>query len=521
MRNMNAHRTTIWKRMTVMRNAPVLRRLLRAALRQDLSCFAEMAFNILEPGALYRHNWHIDHLCWQLSRVARGEIRRLIINVPPRSMKSITASVAFPAWVLGHDPSKRIICVSYAEDLARKLSLDTRAILESPRFRELFPRFALTSKRPRSTELITTSHGYRFAAGAGGAVLGRGADLIIVDDPIKATDALSAAERRRVAEFYDNTLFTRLNDKREGAIVIIMQRLHQDDLVGHVLERDDWEVVSLPAIAAEDMTYRLGDDPRRLHRRRAGEVLQAEREPRETLEQIRRAMGSLGFSAQYQQSPMPAQGNIVRRDWLRFYDQAPETFDFTLASWDTASTLSENADYSVGTIWGARGLDFFLLDLVRDRFEVPELRREVVRLSRRHRADQTIIEDTDIGRAVAQDLRRSGEYRVILRRPRFDKQARFLAQSARFEAGQVHVPENAPWLGDWMEELLAFPNARHDDQVDSTSQALDYLSALAPRMQARREPRQRPQAALRPAGRPRPDYAGQRRPDPMATWEDD
>jgi predicted phage terminase large subunit-like protein len=239
------------------------------------------------------------------------------------------------------------------------------------------------------------------------------------------------------------------------------------------------------------------------------------------LEQVRRAMGSLTFSAQYQQSPMPAQGNIVRRDWLRFYERPPETFDFTIASGDTASTLSENADYSVGTVWGARGLDFFLLDLVRERLEVPELRREVVQLSRRHRADQTLIEDTDIGRALMQDLRRSGEYSVILRRPHYDKQARFLAQSARFEAGQVHVPEDAPWLGAWMEELLAFPNARHDDQVHSTSQALDYLSALAPRMQALREPRQRPQAALRPAGRPRPDYAGQRRPDPMATWQDD
>ncbi len=498
-----------------------MHRLLRAALRQDLSCFAEMTFNLLEPGTRYRHNWHIEHLCWQLTRVARGEGRRLIINVPPRSMKSIIASVAFPAWVLGHDPTRRIICVSYAEDLARKLSVDTRTVLESRRFRELFPAFALASKRPRSTELITTRHGYRFAAGAGGSVLGRGADLIIVDDPIKATDALSAAERRRVAEFYDNTLYTRLNDKSSGAIVIIMQRLHQDDLVGHVLERDDWEVASIPAIATEDRSYRLGNEPWQLYQRRAGEVLQEEREPREVLEQIRRSLGSLTFSAQYQQSPVPAQGNIVRRDWLRFYRDPPDAFDFTIASWDTASTLGENADYSVGTVWGAKGLDFYLLDLVRARFEVPELRREVVRLSRRYSTDQTIIEDTDIGRAVMQDLRRAGEYRVILRRPRFDKQARFLAQSARFEAGQVHVPQDAPWLGSWMEELLAFPNGRHDDQVDSTSQALDYLSARVLPAHAAREPRQRPQAPRRAASRPRPEYPGQLRPDPMQTWQDD
>jgi len=180
-----------------------LRRMVRAALRQELKCFVEKTFYALEPGTAYQDNWHIAYVCWQLSRVARGELRRLIINVPPRSMKSITASIAFPAWVLGHDPTKRIICVSYAEDLARKLSVDTRTVLDSPWYRETFPHLKLASKRPRNTELITTQQGYRFAAGVGGSVLGRGADLIIVDDPIKATDALSAAQRRQCAEFYE------------------------------------------------------------------------------------------------------------------------------------------------------------------------------------------------------------------------------------------------------------------------------------------------------------------------------
>jgi predicted phage terminase large subunit-like protein len=467
-------------------------RLLRAALRENLSAFVEKTFATLEPGTAYQHNWHIDHLCWQLGRVARGELRRLIINVPPRSMKSITASVAFPAWVLGRDPTQRIICVSYAEDLARKLSVDTRTVLDSSWYRELFPRMQLASKRPRNTELITSLQGYRFAAGVGGSILGRGADLIMVDDPIKATDALSAAERRRVAEFYDNTLYTRLNNKQTGAIVIIMQRLHQDDLVGHVLGKDEWEVVSIPAIEVEERTYPLSDRPGHLYHRAAGEVLLPGREPRQILEQIRRSQGSLTFSAQYQQLPVPLEGNIVKREWLRFYDEPPASFDLTVASWDTASTLSEGADYSVGTVWGAKGLDFYLLDLVRGRFEVPELRREVVRLSRVWKADQTVIEDTDIGRAITQDLRRSGEYRAILKKPRFDKQARFLAQSARFEAGQVHVPREAPWLALWLEELLAFPNGRHDDQVDSTSQALNYLSGRAFPAQRDREPRQRP-----------------------------
>ena len=461
---------------------------LRALLRQDLSCFVQKAFNTLEPGTLFEPNWHIQHLCWQLSRVARGDVRRLIINVPPRSMKSITVSVAFTAWLMGRDPTRGIICASYADDLARKLSSDTLGVMRSSWYRELFPRLQLAS-RPRATELVTSLHGSRYATGIGGAILGRGADLLVIDDPLNSSHAVSAAERRRVNEAFDNTLYTRLNDKRTGAIVIIMQRLHQDDLVGHVLARHSWEVVAIPAIATEDACFQLSDDPDDLHQRRAGDLLHA-REPRETLEAIRRMQGSLTFSAQYQQAPAPPDGNIVKREWLRFYDEAPAAFDYTVASWDTASTLSETSDYSVGAVWGAKGLDFYLLDLVRDRFEVPELRREVLRLGRAWKVDQTVIEDTDIGRAIAQDLRRSGECSVVLQRPRFDKEARFLAQSARFEGGQVHVPTDAPWLATWLDEILAFPNGRHDDQVDSTSQALHHLSARM--MPMHQEPRTRP-----------------------------
>ncbi|WP_262269563.1 phage terminase large subunit [Microvirga yunnanensis] len=483
-------------------------RLLRALLRQDLSVFSQKVFATLEPGTAYQHNWHIDHLCWQLTRVARGELRRLIINVPPRSMKSITVSVGFTAWVLGRDPTRRIICASYADDLARKLSVDTRTVIDSPWYRELFPQMRLASKRPRNTELVTTQQGYRYAAGMSGSILGRGADLIVIDDPIKATDALSEKERRRVTEAFDNTLYTRLNDKRTGAIVIIMQRLHQDDLVGHVLAKGDWEVVSIPAIETEERAYQLSNDPEDIYIRRAGEVLHAAREPRDILEQMRRSQGSLTFSAQYQQAPVPPEGNIVKREWLRTYAARPSSFDMVIASWDTASTLSETSDYSVGTVWGAKGLDFYLLDLVRGRFEVPELRREVLRLSQTWSADQTIIEDTDIGRAITQDLRRSGEWRAILRRPRFDKEARFLAQSARFESGQVHVPPDASWLAGWLDELLAFPNGRHDDQVDSTSQALDYLTARTHPLQVSEIPRERPQRVQRPAGFRRPTGFG-------------
>jgi predicted phage terminase large subunit-like protein len=174
-----------------------------------------------------------------------------------------------------------------------------------------------------------------------------------------------------------------------------------------------------------------------------------------------------------------------------------------VASWDTASTITETADYSVGTVWGAKGLDYYLLDLVRHRMELPDLRREVLRLSAHWQVDQTLIEDTELGRALVQDIRRSGSLRPILSKPRFDKQARMLAQSARFEAGQVHTPREAPWLAPWLDELLAFPNGRHDDQVDSTSQALSYLTARTHALQRNRTPQPRPRARPRPAGHSR------------------
>lgn len=453
-----------------------------ALLRLDSLAFLEKVFATLEPAISFVPNWHYEHTNWQLDRVMRGEIRRLIINVPPRSGKSMTTSIAWPLFVLGHDPTRRFIIASHTESLARKFSIDRRNIAQSPWYRRLFPAMRLDSSRPRDMEFTTTLRGGILATGVGGAILGRGADIVVIDDPIKALDALSEAERRRVAEFYDNTLLTRLNDKRTGAIVIVMQRLHQDDLVGHVLERDDWEVVSLPAIAPEASSHQLSDNPHDLYHRAAGELLHATREPRDVLEQVRRAQGSLTFQAQYQQDPIPPGGNVIKREWLRLYKDSdqPEHFDRVLVSWDPASTIAETSDWSVGTVWGAVGLDYYLIDLVRGRFEVPELRREIVRLSEYWEAEVTLIENSDIGRAIAQDLVRQNLLRPLLPRPRFDKEARLQAQSARFEAGQVHVAADAPWFGDFVSELVAFPNGRYDDQVDSTSQALNYLSSRVP-----------------------------------------
>jgi predicted phage terminase large subunit-like protein len=295
-------------------------------------------------------------------------------------------------------------------------------------------------------DMTTSAHGCRIATSVGAAVLGRGADLIIIDDPMKADDALSEKLRRRANEFYDNTLYSRLNNKVEGAIIIVMQRLHEADLVGHVLGKGEaWEVVKLPAIAAEDATYDLGSR-RGVHRRRAGELLHPVRESQAVLDEVRRNLGSLSFSAQYQQEPLSAEGNTIKRSWIRYYEEAPSDFDLVIASWDTAYTLEESSDYSVGTVWGVVGAEFYLLDVVRGRLETPDLRRVIIDTHRQHDADATLIEGTELGRAIAQEMRRVGPILPITPRAKFDKTARLLAQTPKFEAGQVLLPREAPWL---------------------------------------------------------------------------
>ena len=466
-------------------------------LRRDLASFIEQCFVTLEPGKTYQHNWHIEAIAYQLMRVWSGECKRLIIAVPPRSAKSICVTIAFTAWLMGHDPRKRIMAISYARELSLTHAAAFRSVVSCDWYRRAFPSFEIAANRGQ--EIRTTQHGYRYASSIGGSVLGRGADLIVIDDPINGLkEALSSVARRRVQEFYDGTLYSRLNNRATGAIVIVMQRLHEDDLVGHVLEKEDWGVLSIPAIAPEDCSYRIGQGAEAVHRRRQGEIMHPARDSIVELEAIKRNLGSLNFSAQYQQNPLPAEGQIIKRDWLLHYDDLPAAFDLKVASWDTASTQAEHSDWSVGAVWGAVGQSYYLIDLVRGRWEAPELRRKMIDLSRKHAVDATLVEETELGRALSQDLRRTGELHPLLQQSRIDKQARLMAQAARFEAGQVFLPREAGWLGDYLGELLAFPLARNDDQVDATSQALKYLTAKTPTI------RERPQRVVRPQRHFRP-----------------
>ncbi|HEX3430722.1 MAG TPA: phage terminase large subunit [Rhizomicrobium sp.] len=447
----------------------------RLVLRNDFHSFLHRSFAELNPRTPFLDNWHLAVLAAKLENVRLGKTRRLIVNLPPRHLKSHAASIAFPAWLMGHDPSTQILCVSYGQELSDKLSRDCRALMTSRFYETLFPT-RLSPMRSAVEEFATTAHGFRLATSVGGVVTGRGGDTIIVDDPLKPEEAVSETFRKRVNDWYDNTLYSRLNDRRKGAIVIIMQRLHEDDLVGHVREQEDWEVVSFPAIAERDESFtvetRTGT---RSFGRKAGEALHADREPLEELDKIRRALGSYNFAGQYQQLPAPAGGGMVRREWFRFYDAPLGPFDRVLQSWDTANKATELADFSVCTTWGAKGKNFYLLDVFRRKLNYPELKRAVRAQAERFGATRVLIEDCASGTQLIQELLGEGLEVVKKVTPEGDKIMRLHAQTAKIEEGRVHLPRSAPWLEDYLAELVVFPRGRYDDQVDSTAQALASL----------------------------------------------
>jgi predicted phage terminase large subunit-like protein len=449
---------------------------LEAVLRYDLASFIQRSFQTIVPAADYQDNWHIDAIAWHLRQCLDGEIKRLIITLPPRNLKSICASVAFPAWVLGRDPTRRVICASYANELNAKHARDCRTVMESAWYRSVFPGTRLNPKKSAELEFETTQQGYRYGTSLGGALTGRGGNFVIVDDPIKPGDAMSDVRRESVKQWFDSTLYSRLDSKKDDVIIIVMQRVHVDDLVGHLLEKEaGWVHLDLPAIADAAQAVPIGPDE--VYRRQFGDVLHPDRESLEVLEQIKAEMGTLAFSAQYQQRPVPVEGNLVKWPWFRFYAYPPaqDHDGRVIQSWDTASKAGELNDYSVCTTWLMKGDDYYLLDVLRERLEYPFLKMRVIDMARRFAAQSVLIDDKGSGTHLIQDLRfeKTG-VRPIKIMPEADKITRMSSQSAKIEAGRVILRESASWLDEFKAEIMAFPNGRFDDQVDSLSQFLRW-----------------------------------------------
>jgi len=382
--------------------SPSDRSLLVELTRSSLPFFSERAFETLHPSQPFVYGWHQDGIGHQLHRVHRGELTRLLVTVPPRHMKSLSISVAFAAFLLGHDPTLKIILASYSQDLSGEALRKIRLVMESPWYREAFPAVELTGKT--QTELSTSAQGSIRAFSTGGVFTGFGADYIILDDPLKQADARSEAEREKVLTNYRGTISTRLNDPSTARIIVVMQRLHEDDLAAHLIESGEYYHLNLPAIAEAPSSHEIGDG--RVHIRNVGDPLWPQHFPMTQLDRLRRSMGDYEFSLQYQQNPVPLHGGLIRISEIKRHHVVPERHqcEMVVQSWDTAMTDEPTSAFSACVTIGYHDGAWRLLEVTRARLRYPELLDRVRTQRGLWSPDVIVIEHAASGIPLIQEL---------------------------------------------------------------------------------------------------------------------
>ena len=414
---------------------------------------------------------HIKLLASKLEAVERGEIKRLAIFMPPRHGKSILTSEFFPAWYLGRNPTKYIICSTYGQELADDFGRKVRNQLQDPRYQEVFEDTGLATDSSSMRRFNTTKGGVYYAVGAGSAITGRGAHLLLIDDPIKGReDADSEAMRNNLLDWYRSTAYTRLMPG--GSVVLIQTRWHEDDLAGWVLketQHEGWEVIEFPAI--------LDKRAAKLLKKKEGDPLWDEASPLSRLKEIKKTLGSREWASLYAQKPSIEEGNIIKRWWWKkWIKKDPPQCDYILQSWDTAYTTNKNSDYSACTTWGVfedenGESNIIMLGSKRDRWEFPELKKIAVELYNDFSPDLIMIEAKASGLSLVQELSRMGIPIHAFNPKKQDKKSRVHAITPLIESGKIWAPDK-DWSEDVISQCSSFPNAKNDDLVDSTSQAL-------------------------------------------------
>lgn len=452
-------------------------KLLRAILRKDFGSFIHKTFNTINPSMEYCPNWHIELIAEKLEEVRKGNIKRLIINMPPRALKSVCVSVAWPAWLLGQDPGARIMIASYSQILSIKHSMDCRFVLSSDWYRKLFPKTVLSKTHNQKSKFMTTSHGFRFSTSVGGSATGEGGDVLIIDDPHNPSHINSLRMRTRVVEWFEQTFLTRLNNRSKGSIILVMQRLHEEDLSGYLMaaDPDSWEILKIPAICNMDQQLNING---KIVDLKLGDPLNKNRDSKESIFKIEKEMGRHNFAAQYLQEPISNGSVMIGANEIEYSDEKVEKFDYYAQSWDTAIKISESSDYSVCTTWGVLSGKYYLLHLLRMKLDYPALKKMLQKLSNRYNPKIILIEDKASGQSLIQDLQSEGFANIIAQRPKLDKITRFAAIVPLFQEKRVILPKEASWLQIFLKEVTKFPSSNHDDIVDSVSQFLGYMKAI-------------------------------------------
>jgi predicted phage terminase large subunit-like protein len=443
--------------------------------------FISQAWRYVEPGYDFVPGWHIDAICEHLEAVSNGDIKRLMINIPPRHMKSLAVSVFWPAWEWANDPLVRFLYASYSESLSKRDSLKCRRLIQSSWYQKNWGHiYQLAGDQSEKLRFENDRTGYRIATSVGGLATGEGGDRLVIDDPHKADETLSDTKRENVITWWDQVMSTRLNDPKLSAIVIIMQRLHEGDLTGHILAKnEDYDHLCLPAEyeGRNRSNTSLGfEDPRSKEK----ELLWPARYGEKEIAGLKKALGSYGAAGQLQQNPTPREGSIVQLEWFKRFKMLPPEQDWEeiIQVWDTAQKADEltNAPWVCGTWLRTKQL-YYLIHVYREWKNYPAGKRAVKNLAEKFRPNMILIEDKSTGSSLIQELPletgRPLPITGIL--PEKDKVTRLSNESPIIEAGYVALPDNANWLHDYENELGHFPNSEFMDQADMTSMALHYF----------------------------------------------
>jgi predicted phage terminase large subunit-like protein len=461
--------------------------------RRDLREFIEQAWPVVEPARAFISAWHVDAIAEHLQAISEGRIRNLLINVPPGHAKSLIVSVLWPAWQwirTEQGAHWRGLFASYDSGLATRDSVRCRALIESPWYRETFrPGWKLSSEQNEKSYFENTKSGFRLSLSVGGRGTGFRGDAIVVDDPLNASDQYSESARSASTFWWDTVMSSRLNDMETGSKIIIMQRLHERDLSGHVLERGNYEHLCLPSEfeperrAVTSIGWR---DPRT----EAGEILFPRLYPQKVLDQAKTDLGSAGYAGQHQQRPSAAEGGVLQRQWWRYWKprglalppvpvrwpdgsireiyavDLPETFDAMIQSWDCAFKDLRTSDFVVGQVLAKAGSSRYLMDQVRGRMDMPRTGQAIRAMSAKYpNSGAKLVEDKANGPAVIQSLKHEITGLIEVN-PEGGKMSRAAAVSPEVEAGNWYLPHPgiAAWVQDFVEECASFPNCAHDDQ---------------------------------------------------------
>tara|TARA_R110000787_G_scaffold67128_2_gene150417 strand:- start:771 stop:2234 length:1464 start_codon:yes stop_codon:yes gene_type:complete len=452
-----------------------------ALYRTDFRSFIRKAWSILFPGQVLDENWHLDAIAYHIELVGRGDLRRLMINVPPRSLKSLICSVFWPAFFLGNHPDKWILVVSHSMDLAIDLSNKCRKLIAHPEFQRIFPALQTQLAKDSEREINTVQGGGRIAISVDSGVTGRGADFVVVDDLIDASNADNENVCGAVNKWFDTTLSTRLNEPAKTPIVLVMQRLSIFDPITHLAVQEEWTKLSFPAIATKNEIIRVSEGL--THERKEGDLLHPSRYPIDYLESQKKKMGKRAFEAQFQQNPLPDGGGIVDISKFGRYNKRPKFYDAKFLSIDAASG-SDSGSYSV--VLGCRISNgrLFITNVFRQRTTLPELLRYVVKAIEGHDINHVVVEKASNGIPLLQILAEKYIHTKMQDQfPHFlqpvtannGKPMRMEKAMVEIEKGLVFLPNEAPWLDPLEHELRAFPSGQFNDQVDALSQAIHFF----------------------------------------------